>query len=332
MDNRDTIPTYAPIDKNIRTIKILDDQTLELTYKNGSTKKMNPAEAKKQHLVKIVKYTVRPQPLPDPMLIKEINLLPNRKWEVIMKDGTVKIYNEGEVEGLNIPRDFSGTKRNIPIQSVQFRPNNTQATMEISGIDTTNKPLLSINGEVFPYGALNSIKAEDIKEVHVLKEASAIAKWGEKAKEGAIEIILKPGVKAPSNERQYPDINKDEIFKFGLDSLSFDKNENVTIKGVRNLSDDYGMTFTKTEVPPQFAGGTDAWRKFLEKNLNAATPVDSGALAGTYPVIVQFIVNLDGTLEDIKPLTSHGFGMEEEVLRVIKLSPPGYLHSKTAKM
>ncbi len=44
---------------------------------------------------------VKPQPLPDGSKIKEINLLPNRKWEVIMKDGTVKTYNEGEVWGLN---------------------------------------------------------------------------------------------------------------------------------------------------------------------------------------------------------------------------------------
>jgi hypothetical protein len=38
-------------------------------------------------------------------------------------------------------------------------------------------------------------------------------------------------------------------------------------------------------------------------------------------VVVQFIVNTDGTIIDIKPLTDHGFGMEEEAVRVISRGP-----------
>ena len=50
-------------------------------------------------------------------------------------------------------------------------------------------------------------------------------------------------------------------------------------------------------------------------------PVDSGAKAGTYTVIAQFIVHKDGSISDPKTLTNHGHGMESEVLRVMKRSP-----------
>jgi hypothetical protein len=79
--------------------------------------------------------------------------------------------------------------------------------------------------------------------------------------------------------------------------------------------------FTKIEIDPAFSGGDVAWRNYLQKNLNATVPVDSGAKAGTYTVIVQFIVDKNGGLSEIKPLTRHGFGMEDEVVRIIKASP-----------
>lgn len=60
------------------------------------------------------------------------------------------------------------------------------------------------------------------------------------------------------------------------------------------------------------------WVKFLERNLQSTVPVDNGAPVGRYKVIVQFVVDIDGTVSDIKPLTSLGYGMEEEAVRVLK--------------
>ena len=39
-------------------------------------------------------------------------------------------------------------------------------------------------------------------------------------------------------------------------------------------------------------------------------------------VMVQFVVDKEGRVTDIKPLTKFGFGMEEEVIRILKKSPP----------
>ncbi|MBK7097769.1 MAG: TonB family protein [Sphingobacteriales bacterium] len=78
--------------------------------------------------------------------------------------------------------------------------------------------------------------------------------------------------------------------------------------------------FTKVEIDASYPGGPGAWRTFLERNLRADVATDNGASPGTYTVIVQFVVDKEGNVSDIKPLTSVGFGMEQEAVRVLKKS------------
>lgn len=94
-------------------------------------------------------------------------------------------------------------------------------------------------------------------------------------------------------------------------------------KGVVEVKkeEDENKVFEKVEIEASFKGGESAWRRFLEKNLNPNTPVDNGAPEGTYTVWVQFIVDKTGTISDVKALSSHGYGMEEEAVKVIRKGP-----------
>ena len=78
--------------------------------------------------------------------------------------------------------------------------------------------------------------------------------------------------------------------------------------------------FTKVEIDATYPGGASAWKSFLERNLRGETPVDNGASPGNYTVIVQFVVDVAGNVSDVKPLTSLGYGMEQEAVRVLKKS------------
>ena len=78
--------------------------------------------------------------------------------------------------------------------------------------------------------------------------------------------------------------------------------------------------FTKVEIDAAYPGGASAWRSFLERNLRGETPVDNGASPGNYTVIIQFVVDVAGNVSDVKPLTSLGYGMEQEAVRVLKKS------------
>jgi len=87
--------------------------------------------------------------------------------------------------------------------------------------------------------------------------------------------------------------------------------DTVTVKSVE---------FERVEVEASFPGGLPSWKTFLMKNLNANTPVDNGAPSGKYTIIVQFVVGKDGTVSNIKPLTKFGYGMEDEVVRILARS------------
>lgn len=83
-----------------------------------------------------------------------------------------------------------------------------------------------------------------------------------------------------------------------------------------------GGVFEKVDVEARFTGGNAEWMKYLMKNLDANVPVENSAPIGIYTVIVQFIVDKTGAISDMKTLTNFGYGMENEVLRIIKMSPP----------
>jgi len=85
--------------------------------------------------------------------------------------------------------------------------------------------------------------------------------------------------------------------------------------------DDENKIFDKVEIEAQYPGGDSKWRQYLERNCNGQVASDQGAPEGTYTTVVQFVVDKEGVISDVKPLTKHGYGMEEEAMRVIKKGP-----------
>lgn len=79
--------------------------------------------------------------------------------------------------------------------------------------------------------------------------------------------------------------------------------------------------YTDVDTAASFPGGQHAWIKHIERYLNPAVGVENSARKGTYKVIIKFIVTKDGTLNRFIPVTKHKHGFEEEVIRVLKLSP-----------
>lgn len=87
------------------------------------------------------------------------------------------------------------------------------------------------------------------------------------------------------------------------------------------LSEDYEKVFTKIETVAEFPGGSSAWKKYLENNLNTQAVVKASAPDSIYIVNVEFTIDKEGNVIDIKALDNPGFGMAEEAVRVIQKSP-----------
>ncbi len=85
--------------------------------------------------------------------------------------------------------------------------------------------------------------------------------------------------------------------------------------------EDENKIFDKVEIEAKFPGGDAKWRQYLERNCNAQVATDAGAPEGTYTTVVQFVVDKEGNISDVKAMTNHGYGMEEEAVRTIRKGP-----------
>ena len=129
---------------------------------------------------------------------------------------------------------------------------------------------------------IDNINPNSIKSITVLKDKKATTKYGEKGKNGVIEVELK---------------------KEG-DAL------------------DDGKIFTEVQIPAEFPGGAAAWKKYLERNLKMPEEVKTkNAPSGKYSVELAFMVGEDGGLSNIKALTDPGYGTADAAITLIAKGP-----------
>jgi antitoxin component YwqK of YwqJK toxin-antitoxin module len=76
-----------------------------------------------------------------------------------------------------------------------------------------------------------------------------------------------------------------------------------------NISQQKGWDENGNEIPnyivqreARFKGGADGWLKYLQKHLNGDVASDAGAPAGAYTVIVEFLVNKEGYISNVKAI------------------------------
>ena len=70
-----------------------------------------------------------------------------------------------------------------------------------------------------------------------------------------------------------------------------------------------------------FPGGNGGWMAHIQNNLKSKVQIKKSAPKGTYNVVVQFMIDKTGDISIFKTETNIGYGMEEEVIRVIQKSP-----------
>lgn len=92
-------------------------------------------------------------------------------------------------------------------------------------------------------------------------------------------------------------------------------------------------TFQMVEQMPEFPGGTAAMMDFLGKNLKYPNEARDKNISGK--VIVKFVVNKEGNIQDATIVRGIGAGCDEEALRVVRKMPrwkPGYQNGKAVNV
>jgi TonB family protein len=77
--------------------------------------------------------------------------------------------------------------------------------------------------------------------------------------------------------------------------------------------------FTAVEQQAEFPGGPRAFEAFLRENLRYPSAAQRANVGGK--VYVQFVINTDGSIQDVQILKSIGLGCDEEAIRLIKVVP-----------
>lgn len=94
---------------------------------------------------------------------------------------------------------------------------------------------------------------------------------------------------------------------------------NADISAVTEGSGDDNKIFNAVEINPSFPGGEAAFGKFLQNHIRYPAIAKENNITGR--VFIQFVVERDGSLTDMKILRDPGSGLGDEALRVLKSSP-----------
>ena len=170
-----------------------------------------------------------------------------------------------------------------------------------------SKALVVLDGKV-TNKPLSEISPDVIAEIHVLKGEQAVAKYGEKGKDGVIEITTKKNTVA-----------------------SPDKQKEVTVTGYGK--EENRDVFVIVEEMPEFPGGMEAMMLWISQRVKYPEQAKKDGITGL--VMVSFIVNKAGKVTDISVERSAHPLLDAEAVRVIGEMPvwkPGTQHGKAVEV
>lgn len=237
-------------------------------------------------------------------------LLANSKFEMVKTaNGTAK-YNYKDKHGIIV----------IHTQGESTAPDDNNPLILVNGIPIKlPADIKTIDNETFSKAL--GINEEDIESITVLKDAAATAIYGEKGKNGVIEIKAKgnaqfsgqftdqlverlPGVQ--KNEDGTYSINGRKVQKILMNGKEYykalsDDEETLAIWNsetptIQNAIHDDPI-FDVAEEPAQYPGGQGALMQYLAQNIRY--PKISAENGAQGKVLVQFIIEKDGSLSNV---------------------------------
>lgn len=177
-----------------------------------------------------------------------------------------------------------------------------------------DEPLVLINGHEVKIPAdiktidnasiakLLNLNEDDIESITVLKDGAATAIYGDKGKNGVIEIKLKEAnqISFETIIDRLPGAEKHEDGSITINGKPVKK---ILIEGQEVYNNDDPI-FEVTEEPAQYPGGQAALMQFLAQNIRYPKIAAENGAQGR--VIVQFVVEKDGSLSNFAVVKKSG--------------------------
>ena len=316
-----TIGTVADAKGYFKIDNVPDDGLLVVSFVGFKSKVLKPvftSEMKINMLRDTVKYlnlnisTPPPPPPPPPPMdaAGDLNVPPPPPPPPASSDnadGRIPLYvvdgipvtkaeaekvNPETITSVNVWKDKKETKS----ATEKYGEKGENGVVEIITKNYQEKLFTVIDGVEHEKDGMSSISMEDVKTMNILTPESALSKYGEKAKDGAIEVTTyKKGEKRPKTK---------------IDTT----NEVVYNKVVKKEA-----PFVVVEEMPEFPGGRDAMRPWIEANIKYPAEAAKAGIEGN--VYVSFTVNAAGKVTDAVVTKSVSPSLSSEAVRVISSMP-----------
>ncbi len=154
------------------------------------------------------------------------------------------------------------------------------------------------------------------------------------------QVKFPPPVVVPAEQvrdEEPPTVEELKVADPGQKTIEGDPNAEIKIEepaGEAEVTEDNNVySFAAIEVQPEFAGGQTGWGKYLQRSLRYPEMAKENNISGR--VTMQFVVEKDGSLTDIKVLRGIGGGCDEEAIRVLKNGPkwkPGVQNGRPVRV
>lgn len=142
------------------------------------------------------------------------------------------------------------------------------------------------------------------------------------------------------NEEDEPKMQKEVIKQTAaIGTVDFDKGTDDVTAPIAKTEENARITeetdapFVIVEQMPQFPGGEKQMIKFIQDNLRYPVIAQEMGVSGT--VIINFVVDREGKITNIKVTRSIGSGCDEEAIRVLNIMPrwsPGKQGGRTVRV
>ena len=175
----------------------------------------------------------------------------------------------------------------------------------------------------FDYFKPCGLTPENINSIYVLNDEEAKVLYGERGSNGAILF----GVKGKTAKDVFSALSdyavetgSEEPLQVNLKKpASIDEIQAVAFGKPAPKSEEQGEVFQVVEEQPIYPGGMDELMKFMQTNIRYPKEAQERGLQGR--VIVQFVVNKDGSICDEQVVKSVDPQLDAEAIRIIRSMP-----------
>jgi TonB family protein len=208
------------------------------------------------------------------------------------------------IESVNVLKDKSAT--NKPATD-KYGEKGKNGVVEVLTKDYMGKVLVVIDGVLHEKDGMSKIQMEDIKTMNVLAVKPAMEKYGEKGKNGAMEITLykssdeKPDIRVVSEQPGDPKTGKEPF---------------EVVQAVSKPDTD---KFVVVEEMPSFPGGRSAMQAWITDNLQYPAAAAKNKITGK--VYVSFTVSKTGKVKNVVVSKSASPLLNAEAIRIISSMP-----------